>query len=95
MFDEFYYSGQLISHDSEDAEHLVDLGCTARGDLVIMNKYVYDCDLPILIGCLLYTSCLMARACFIKAFACYAVVSPESSANTRIHLLLAWRRGKP
>lgn len=50
MFDEFYYSGQLISHDSEDAEHLVDLGCTARGDLVIMNKYVYDCDLPILIG---------------------------------------------
>src|SRR5699024_10738054 len=39
--------------------------------------------------------CLMARACFIKAFAFYAVVSPKSSANTIIHLLLAWRRGKP
>lgn len=50
LFNEFFFSGQLISHDSEDYEHLVDLGCTSRGDRVIMNKYVYDCDLPILIG---------------------------------------------
>lgn len=44
------YRGQIISHDSEDYEHLVDLGTTERGDPVIMNKYVYECDLPILIG---------------------------------------------
>ena len=50
LFNEFYWSGQIDSHDSEDYEHLVDLGCTARGDRVIMNKYVFDCDIPILIG---------------------------------------------
>ena len=50
LFNEFYWTHQIDSHDSEDYDHLVDLGCTARGDRVIMNKYVYDCDLPILIG---------------------------------------------
>lgn len=50
LFGEFHGSGQIISHDSEDYEHLVDLGCTARGDRVIMNKYVYDSDIAILIG---------------------------------------------
>lgn len=50
LFNEFYYSGQIISHDSEDWDHLVDLGCTPRGDRVIMNKYVYDSDVAILIG---------------------------------------------
>ena len=50
LFDEFYWSHQITSHDSEDYEHLVDLGCTERGDRVLMNKYVYDCDIPILIG---------------------------------------------
>lgn len=50
LFNEFYPSGQIISHDSEDWEHLVDLGTTARGDRVIMNKYVYDSDVAILIG---------------------------------------------
>ena len=34
----------------EDYEHLVDLGCTERGDRVLMNKYVYDSDVPVLIG---------------------------------------------
>ena len=28
LFGEFYYSGQITSHDSEDYEHLVDLGYT-------------------------------------------------------------------
>lgn len=50
LFNEFYYSGQMTSHDSEDQEHMVDLGCTDRGDPVYMNKYVFECDIPILIG---------------------------------------------
>lgn len=50
LFNEFYYTHQITSHDSEDYEHLVDLGCTARVDRVLMNKYVFDCDIPILIG---------------------------------------------
>ena len=50
LFNEFYWTHQITSHDSEDYEHLVDLGCTERGDRVLMNKYVFDCDIPILIG---------------------------------------------
>ena len=50
LFNEFYWTHQITSHDSEDYENLVDLGCTARGDRVLMNRYVYECDLPILIG---------------------------------------------
>ena len=50
LFREFYYSGQMTSHDSEDPENMVDLGCTDRGDPVYMNKYVFTCDIPILIG---------------------------------------------
>jgi len=50
IFHEFWFSHQIINHDSEDYEHLVDLGVTDRGDPVIMNKYVYDSDLAILIG---------------------------------------------
>ncbi len=50
LFDEFYYTNQITSHDSEDYEHLVDLGFTPQGDHVIMNKYVYDSDIAILIG---------------------------------------------
>ena len=38
LFGEFYPSGQITSHDSEDYEHLVDLGTTDRGDPVLMNK---------------------------------------------------------
>lgn len=52
--DELYYEfsahNQIINHDSEDYEHLVDLGLDHQGDPVIMNKYVYDSDLAILIG---------------------------------------------
>lgn len=50
IFQEFYPYGQITSHDSEDYENLVDLGYTEAGDHVIMNKYVYDADVAILIG---------------------------------------------
>ena len=50
LFNEFWFSHQIINHDSEDYDHLVDLGTTERGDPVLMNKYVYDSDLAILIG---------------------------------------------
>jgi hypothetical protein len=50
LFHEFWYSHQIINHDSEDYEHLVDLGTTGSGDPVLMNKYVYDSDVAILIG---------------------------------------------
>ncbi|MGN0986008.1 MAG: lactate racemase domain-containing protein, partial [Candidatus Enterenecus sp.] len=50
LFNEFYYTNQITSHDSEDYDHMVDLGVTGRGDPVLMNKYVFDCDIPILIG---------------------------------------------
>ena len=50
IFQSFWNSHQMISHDSEDPEHMVDLGLTERGDPVWLNKYVYECDLPILIG---------------------------------------------
>ena len=64
LFNEFYWTNQITSHDSEDYDHMEDLGTTRRGDPVLMNKYVFDCDIPILIGhtqgnpygCLLYTS---------------------------------------
>lgn len=50
LFNEFWTSNQIINHDSEDYENLIDLGFTDRGDPVIMNKYVYDSDVAILIG---------------------------------------------
>jgi len=50
LFNEFYYTGQITSHDSEDAANMVDLGHTHRGDPVLMNRYVFECDIPILIG---------------------------------------------
>ena len=50
LFNEFYPSGQITSHDSEDYDNLVDLGKTSKGDCVIMNKQVFDADVAILIG---------------------------------------------
>ena len=50
LFDEFYPTHQITSHDSEDPDHTIDLGYTDSGDHVIMNKYVYDADVAILIG---------------------------------------------
>ena len=50
LFNEFWPSGQIINHDSEDYDHLVDLGLDHDGDPVLMNKYVFEADVPILIG---------------------------------------------
>jgi hypothetical protein len=50
LFNQFYPCDQITSHDSEDYEHLVDLGFTNQGDHVLMNKYVFDADIPILVG---------------------------------------------
>jgi hypothetical protein len=50
LYDAFAPTGQIINHDSEDYDHLVNLGTDKDGDPVLMNKYVYDCDVPILIG---------------------------------------------
>lgn len=50
LFNEFYPSGQITSHDSEDPDNLIDLGYTPEGDHVIMNRQVFEADLAILIG---------------------------------------------
>lgn len=50
IYDAFWPHGQIISHDSEDMNNMVDLGFTKRGDAVWMNKMVFEADLPILIG---------------------------------------------
>ncbi|MCI1880659.1 MAG: nickel-dependent lactate racemase [Sporolactobacillus sp.] len=50
IFNEFWYSGQIKNHDSEDYDHLVDLGRDPQGDRVFLNKYVYDSDVAIMIG---------------------------------------------
>lgn len=50
LFNEFWYTHQIINHDSEDYDHLVDCGRTDRGDPVWLNKYVHDADVAILIG---------------------------------------------
>ena len=50
VYDEFMPTHQIVNHDSEDWENLVDLGYDFLGDRVIMNKAVFDSDLPILIG---------------------------------------------
>jgi len=38
LFHEFWFSHQIINHDSEDYDHLVDLGTTDRGDPVLMTN---------------------------------------------------------
>ncbi len=50
IFNRFYYKGQIENHDSENWDNLVDLGTDEYGDPVIMNKKVYECDVPVLIG---------------------------------------------
>ncbi len=50
IFNRFWYKGQIVNHDSEDASNLVDLGCTKRGDRVIMNRTVFESDLAVMIG---------------------------------------------
>jgi len=50
IFDDFYYTHQIVNHDSEDWDNLVDLGYDELGDRVIINKEVFDSDLAVLIG---------------------------------------------
>lgn len=50
VYKTFRPTHQIVNHDSEDWEHLIDLGYDELGDRVIMNKDVFDSDLPILIG---------------------------------------------
>jgi hypothetical protein len=50
VYNAFGPTHQIVNHDSEDWEHLIDLGYDQLGDRVIMNKDVFDSDLPILIG---------------------------------------------
>lgn len=50
IFNQFWHTGQILSHDSEDKEHMVYLGMTESQDPVYINKYVYGSDIPILIG---------------------------------------------
>ncbi len=50
LFNRFYPTGQITSHDSEDPDGVVDLGFTANGDHVYLNKIVYDADVAIMVG---------------------------------------------
>lgn len=50
LFNEFYPIDRITSHDSEDYDHMVNLGFTAAGDEVYLNKHVYDADIAIMIG---------------------------------------------
>jgi lactate racemase len=49
-FHDFWYSNQIVNHDSEDYDNLVDLGRDEQGNPVIMNKEVYESDIAVLIG---------------------------------------------
>ena len=50
VYHEFAPTHQIVNHDSEDWENLVDLGYDELGDRVIMNREVFESDLPILVG---------------------------------------------
>ena len=50
IFNEFDSCHQIISHDSEDIDNIVDLGTDELGDYVFINRYVYESDLAVLIG---------------------------------------------
>lgn len=50
VFNEFWWANQIINHDSEDYDNLVDLGRDNDHNPVLMNKYVYDSDLTVFIG---------------------------------------------
>lgn len=50
VYNRFMPHGQIINHDSEDWDNLVDLGFDKMHDPVIMNKAVFESDLAILIG---------------------------------------------
>ena len=50
VYHEFMPSHQIVNHDSEDWDNLVDLGFDTMGNQVILNKAVFDSDLAIMVG---------------------------------------------
>ncbi len=51
IFNRFWNLGQIVNHDSENWDNLVDLGCEEQYNArVIMNKQVYNADVAILVG---------------------------------------------
>lgn len=50
VYNEFAPRKQIINHDSEDWDNLVDLGEDELGDKVVLNKDVFESDLAVLIG---------------------------------------------
>lgn len=51
IFDRFWEKGQIINHDSEDPEGIVDLGYEPQYNAkVVINKKVFDSDVAFLIG---------------------------------------------
>lgn len=50
VFNEYWWSEQIVNHDSEDWDNLVDLGTDEDSNPVIMNKAVFESDLAICIG---------------------------------------------
>jgi hypothetical protein len=50
VFDRFWDRHQIVNHDSEDWDNLVDLGHDELGDPVIINREVFESDLAVCIG---------------------------------------------
>ncbi len=50
IYDEFITLNNIMNHDSEDWDNLVDLGYDDDNNHVIMNKLVYDSDIAVLLG---------------------------------------------
>jgi lactate racemase len=50
IFNEYWGTNQIINHDSEDYDNLVDLGTDENHNPVIVNKKVFESDLAVLIG---------------------------------------------
>ncbi len=50
VFDQFWWSGQIVNHDGEDWDNLIDLGTDTMGSRVIMNRAVFVSALACLVG---------------------------------------------
>ena len=50
VFNSYFWEGQVVNHDSEDWNNLVDLGRNEYGDKVVMNRTVFESDLCVMIG---------------------------------------------
>ncbi len=45
-----FWPRQIVNHDAEDAEMIIELGSDAMGNVVTCNRLVAEADLPIIIG---------------------------------------------